>query len=99
MAELSERKLLTAKEREELVRGWYEGHGDHAVIEELSQKWREADELGNQLMEALERCRDAAACDCDHTDDNCCVKVGVPCVYCIADTAIAAVDKFLRGKQ
>ncbi len=45
------------------------------------------------LKTTLQRISDGAEeCNCDHSDDNCCVTVGEWCPTCLADVALAALD-------
>lgn len=49
----------------------------------------------SQLVEALKAIRDNDLdhCECDHTDENCCVTVGEHCGWCIADRALKAAEE------
>jgi hypothetical protein len=44
------------------------------------------------LVEALRTLIDDCTCECDHSDENCCAKVGVVCAKCIGEAALAQAD-------
>ena len=57
-----------------------------------------------RLREALERIArhyddTGDDCACDHTDENCCVLVGIFCPHCISQTTLAASETRTGGKQ
>lgn len=45
--------------------------------------------LEKKLIAALNEISSWDECLCDHSDENCCSKLGVACAHCIADLAIA----------
>lgn len=56
----------------------------HAENKELAGKLSTA-------RTALTMIWDWEDCDCDHTNESCCVQVGEPCSFCLAATTLAAL--------
>lgn len=61
----------------------------HAMRQQSPQRIKERAALA--AIEIIARNDDS--CQCDHSDKNCCVKVGTYCAHCTAEIALAVVSE------
>ena len=59
----------------------------------LCTSLREAWEENERLRTFAQNCSQVDDCGCEHDNENCCAKVGYPCVRCSAATLLAELER------